>query len=148
MMNVTIGGRLPLLKISVVQCVSLLCVLVLVGCAMIEEKKQQESFEDITEVYGKAIRWGKFEVANGFRANKGKEEERPDFEYLKNIKVTSYELKAVNISEDGKVVQQDVEIEYYKIEQFIEKTITDSQLWKYNEEEGRWFLHSELPDLK
>jgi hypothetical protein len=147
MMNVTVGGRLPFLKISVVQCVSLLCVLVLIGCATYDKHKQQESFEDITEVYGKAIRWGKFEVANDFRDNKGNEE-KPDFEYLKNIKVTSYELKAVNVSHDGNAVQQDVEIEYYKIDQFIEKTITDGQLWKYNEEEGRWFLHSELPDFK
>lgn len=148
MMNVTICGRLPFLKISVVQCVSLLCVLVLVGCATYARHKQQGSFEDITEAYGNAIRWGKYELASGFRDNKGREEEKPDFEYLKNIKVTSYELKAVNISKDGNAVQQDVEIEFYRIDQYIEKTITDRQLWKYDEEEERWFLHSELPDFK
>ena len=148
MMNISPGGRLSIMKISVVYGVSLLCVLVLVGCATYTRQKQQDRFEDITKAYGDAIRWGKYEVANGFRGMKEREEKKPDFEYLKNIKVTSYELKAVNISGDGNAVQQDVEIEYYKIDQFIERTITDSQLWKYDEEEGRWLLDSELPDFK
>jgi len=148
MMNMPRGGRLSFLKISVVHGVSLLCVLALVGCATYTRQKQQERFEDITKAYGDALRWGKYEVANGFRDKNGREEKKPDFGYLKNIKVTSYELKAVNISQDGNAVQQDVEIEYYKIDQFIERTITDSQLWKYDKEEGRWLLHSELPDFK
>ncbi|KPJ99252.1 MAG: hypothetical protein AMK71_10055 [Nitrospira bacterium SG8_35_4] len=125
-----------------------MCVLALLGCATYNKHQQQERFEDMTEAYGNAIRWGKYEVANGFRDSKGKEAEIPDFEYLKNIKVTSYELKAVNISQDGNTVHLDVEIEYYKIEQFIERTITDRQLWKYDEDEERWVLHSTLPDFK
>jgi len=147
MMKVTRGGRLPFLKIAGVHCVALLCLLVFLGCATYDRKRQQERFEDITEAYGNAIRWGKYEVANDFRDEKGKEK-KPDFDYLKNIKVTSYELKAVNISNDGNAVQQDVIIEYYKIDHFIEKTIIDSQLWKYDKEEERWFLHGEFPAFK
>jgi len=148
MMGMTIRGFFQSLKMSGLQWGSLLCVLVLVGCATYDRHLQQERFEDITEAYGNAIRWGKYEVANGFRDIKGKEADKPDFEYLKNIKVSSYELKTVNISADGNVVQQDVEIEYYKIDQFIERTITDSQVWKYDEEEGRWFLQSDFPNFK
>ena len=147
MMNVTAGRRLLFLKTLIMQYISILCVLVLAGCATYDRYKQEDRFEDITEAYGNSIRWGNFAVANGIRAKKGDEEE-PDFEYLKNIKVTSYELKAVNISKDGNTVQQSVEIEYYKIDQFIERTIIDSQLWKYNAEKERWMLHSELPDFK
>ena len=147
MKNVTAGGCLPFLKVSVLQCISLLCVLVLVGCATYDRYQQEDRFEDITEAYGNSIRWGKFAVANGIRAKKGGEEE-PDFEYLKNIKVTSYELKAVNVSNDGNTVQQDVEIKYYKIEQYREKTTIDRQLWKYDAVAEGWFLHSELPDFE
>lgn len=146
-MRLTVGGRLLLWKISTAQCVALLCVMALAGCATYARQQQQDRFEDITEAYGNAIRWGKYEVANGFRYKKEGEED-PDFGHLKNMKVTSYELKAVNVSSDGNTVHQDVEIEYYTIDQFIEKTIIDRQLWKYDREKEGWFLHSTLPDLK
>jgi hypothetical protein len=147
MLRLNVGGRLLLWKISVVHYVALLCVMAIAGCATYARQQQQDRFEDITEAYGDAIRWGKYEVANGFRfRNEG--EEDPDFGHLKNIKVTSYELKAVNVSSDGNTVRQDVEIEYYKIDQLIEKTIIDHQLWKYDGEKERWFLHGTLPDFK
>jgi hypothetical protein len=146
-MRMTVGGRLPLLKKSVAHCVTLLCVIALAGCATYARKQQQNSFEDITEAYGNAIRWGKYEVTNDFRSGDEGEED-PDFEHLKNIKVTSYELKAVNVSSDGNTVLQDVEIEYYIIDRLIEKTIIDHQLWKYDGEKERWFLHGTLPDFK
>lgn len=145
--HVTIEGLFLQLKISAVKILSLLCVLVLVGCATYQRQQQKDRFEDITEAYGNAIRWGKFEVANGFRADT-ETEKKPDFEYLKNIRVTSYELKAVNVSGDGNTVQLDVEIEYYSIDRFIEKTIIDNQVWKYDTEAGTWSLHGELPDFK
>jgi hypothetical protein len=147
MTRLTVGGRLQVLKISVIHCVSLLCIMALAGCAPYARQQQRDRFEDITEAYGNAIRWGKYEVANGFRFRE-EGDENPDFGYLKNIKVTSYELKAVNVSNDGNTVLQDVEIEYYKVDRLVEKTTIDHQLWKYDREMERWFLHSPLPDFK
>ncbi len=45
----------------------------------------------------------------------------PTFEKFKDIKVTSYEIQRINISENKQSVKQTVEIQYYKINQMIEK---------------------------
>jgi len=147
MINQTLRGGLSRIGISTLQFVSLVCVLLLVGCATYSKEKQEKGFDDITEAYGNSIRWGKFELANGLRADEEKGE-KPDFEALKNVRITSYELKAVNVSADGDTVQQDVEIQYYKTNQLIEKTLIDRQLWKYDKEAKRWRLHTALPDFK
>jgi hypothetical protein len=123
-------------------------VLLLSGCASLEEKNQQGLFETTTRAYEKALLLGKYEVASSFRKVQASEKQSVNFDRLKKIKVTSYELLTVKVSADQSLVNQTVEIQYYHINYFIEKTIVDNQLWKYYPEEKLWFLESNLPDFK
>ena len=125
-----------------------ICILLIPGCATIREYEQQESFDKTADAYSVALRWGNFEVANGFRTQKADDQYTPDYAYLKNIRVTYYELKAVTVSSDSTMVQQTVEIKYYHIDELVEKELYDLQLWKYDSEEKKWRLHSKLPDFR
>jgi hypothetical protein len=129
------------------KCVLSFCVLLLIGCSTFATRKQQEQFEIASHVYEQALFLGKYEVANGFRKEQTSENKTLNFERLKKIKVTSYELRAIKVSKDQSLVNQTVEIKYYHLDYLIEKTITDKQRWKYNSAEKRWYLQSGLPDF-
>ena len=49
-------------------------------------------------------------------------------------------------NEKGKSLIQVVEIKMFNKNQARERVVIDEQIWKYNEETGRWQLHSGLPD--
>lgn len=120
-------------------------IIVLVGCASLANKEKLSSLEISTDRYGDAIRWGYLEMADGFRKGSDKDRRTTDFSKLKNIRVTSYEVLNRTIADNYLDATQHVEIKYYYIDQMIEKTIIDIQLWKYDHEEEAWFLHGNLP---
>jgi hypothetical protein len=107
-----------------------------------------ESFKTATLKYENAIRWGYFEAANNFIKEGGTELQIPDFEKLKEIRVTYYELFKSKFSKDGLRAYQTVEIKYYNINHLIENTLIDNQRWKYDKEEKKWYLQSGLPEFK
>jgi hypothetical protein len=123
-------------------------VVFLVGCATLEESKQQDSFDVAANAYKQSILFGKYQVANGFRKAPLSDQEPLDLRRLKKIRVTSYELTAVNVSQDRLLVYQTVEISYYNIDNMLERTLTDKQLWKYDTEAKTWHIHSDLPDFQ
>jgi hypothetical protein len=105
-------------------------------------------FEDISYAYGQAIRWGDYEMANGFIKKQETDQEVLNDDKFDKIRVTSYELLNSNPSEDKLRVHQDVKITYFKVNQMIEKTLIDRQLWEYDETEKAWYLQSGTPDFR
>jgi len=120
-------------------------IIILVGCASLENKQKLSSLEISTDRYGDAIRWGYLEMADGFRKGADKDSESTDFSKLKKIRVTSYEILNRTISDNHAEATQHVEIKFYYIDQMIEKTIIDKQVWKYDHAGETWFLHGNLP---
>jgi len=100
--------------------------------------------EETLSSYGGAIRWGLYEKAADFQARK--DEPPLDLSYLKTIRVTGYD--PVYRKETKDIVQQTVEIRYYQEQTGVEKTLTDHQTWRYDEEKGLWLLESSLPSFK
>ncbi len=98
--------------------------------------------------YKKSIILGKYEIANGLRKAPSSDQQQLDFRRLKKIKVISYELLSVKVSQDRLMVKQTVEISYYNIDSMLVRTLTDNQLWKYETEEKTWYLHSDFPDFQ
>lgn len=123
-------------------------VIFIVGCATIRETRQEDSFDVAATAYKQSILLGKYQVANGFRKAPPSGQQPLDLANLKKIRVTAYELTAVKVSQDGLLVYQTVEISYYNIDNMLEKTITDNQIWKYDTEAETWSLHSDLPDFE
>jgi len=136
------------IKLSVLEVVLCFCILSFLGCATYKNQKQLDTFEKTTDSYRLAIRWGYYEMAHKFIIIKDNEKQATAFEKFKDIKVTSYEIQRINISENKQSVKQTVEIQYYHINQMIEKTLIDRQLWEYDVTEQKWYLQSGLPDFR
>ena len=136
------------IKLSVLKVVLCFCIMFFLGCATYKDQQQLDTFEKTTDSYELAIRWGYFEMAYKFIKTKNNEKQEPTFKKFDDIKVTSYEVQRINISENKQSVKQTVEIQYYKINQLIQKTLTDRQSWEYDVAEQKWYLHSGLPDFR
>jgi len=125
-----------------------LCVLFIVGCTSLQGKYRLAQFENISSAYEQAIRWGDYNVANGFRKKQETDHEAWNVDKLDKMRVTSYELLNSNPSEDKLRVHQAVKIRYFNAHKMIEKTLIDRQLWEYDDTEKAWYLQSGLPDFR
>ncbi len=117
--------------------------LILSGCA--GNNKKGLRFESTMRSYEQVIRWGDLEKANGFL------KEPADFSLerhkkLKNIQVNGYYVLSRTVTRDG--IEQVVEIKYTKDASVVVHTLTDVQKWVYDEDDGRWYLTSKIPDFK
>jgi hypothetical protein len=110
--------------------------------------KQMNMFDEVAWSFKDSMRWSDFEAANQLRKDALTESNPPDFKKLKNVRVTSYEVKQIIPMDNKLKVHQVVEINYYKTDNMIEKTLTYDQLWEYDAENESWSLKSRLPDFK
>jgi hypothetical protein len=102
--------------------------------------------EDAMNGYASAIRWGQFEKAAQYQ-NPAKRS-RLDLAWLKNIHVASYDTVYKKEDLGGNIFEQTVEIRYYNEQIGVEKSLTDRQLWRYDEEKGRLMLETDLPAFR
>jgi hypothetical protein len=134
-MKIAVGNALPLLA----------CLVLAIGCATYSKMLKQDAFGETAKSYEKMVFWSEFDAADSFRDPQQREMYPADIDGLKKIKVTSYSVKKVSVSEDHSEVRQVVEIGYYRVDEVTVKTIRDSQVWAYNPQLERWYLQSGLP---
>lgn len=132
----------------IAKCVAV--ILLIMGCASLDkdEKENWEKFDEVSRAYLIAIRWGEYEAAYGFKKIPDVNTKVPDFQDLKDVKVTSYRVKQTMISEDEMIVVQLVDIQYYRMRNVTVRTITDHQRWEFDREKKRWYLISDLPNFE
>jgi hypothetical protein len=130
------------------KCTVVILVLLTLGCAGIQTGKRMTLFDDTARAYGRAIRWGDYEAAYAFKDLSDTDDKMPDFESLRQIRVTDYKVKQTILSEDKLKILRLVDIQYYRISNVTVKNLADRQKWVYKKEENRWFLTSELPDFE
>ena len=117
------------------------------GCASMIDKVNMNKFTDTSKGYGEALLWGHFEAANLYRQPALAENDKPDFEKLKNIKVAQYDIKDMSVSDDGLKIEQDAEITYFHRNKMILKTLRDIQVWEFDAKDRRWYLKTQLPEF-
>ena len=120
----------------------------LTGCP---KTKEEQDLSDTLLQYDTVIRWAQWDAAVDFIAPDYLEEHpvsRLDLDRLRLFRVTQYSVRSAipTDNEEGKGLIQVVEIKMFNKNQARERVIIDEQTWKYNEETGRWQLHSGLPD--
>ena len=123
----------------------LVCILLILGCASMETGEKMSQFDETSRSYLRAIRWGEFEAAFAFKKLSAREEELPDFENYRTVKVTNYKVKQTIISEDQSKIIQIVDFQYYRTKDVTVKNLIDRQKWEYDKEQEKWFLQSNLP---
>jgi hypothetical protein len=106
-------------------------VLLIIGCAEINEFTKLDNFDATSRAYAFAIRWSDFNEAEI---------------YIKPS--TDYVIKKTAVSEDQNQVIQIVEVTYYRNDRMVVKSIPEKELWEWDEEAQKWELSSGLPDFK
>jgi len=120
-------------------------VLLLTGCQTLEIKSRQDSLDKTLHTYETALRWSYIHQAYSLlRPEQIKNSEIP--RGLENIKVTQYEiLEPATHDEKRGIATQIAIIKYIEKDRQQVKTITDHQLWEYDEKAERWYLISGVP---
>jgi len=132
---------------------SFLRILVMSGLAVLlaacPQTKKDKGLSDTLTQYETIVRWAQWDAAVDFVAPEYQEEHpitRLELDRLRLFRVTQYKLRSAIQIDDGAGMVQVVEIRMFNKSQARERSIIDEQLWKYDEELKRWFLHSGLPD--
>lgn len=113
------------------------------------DTREQNDLADTLTQYETLVRWAQWDAALDFLAPDYLEEHpvsRLDLDRLRLFTVTQYTVRSAIQADDGKGLVQIVEIKMFNKNQARERTITDEQYWKYDDEFKRWQLHSGLPD--
>ena len=115
----------------------------LVGCGT---GKRGQILDRTLNVYEHSLRWAKYHDAEALREEHlGK----PDYEHLKSIKVSGYEVVGQRgFDDEVERFEQSVKIRYYSVNDGIERIVIDEQVWIYDDEFDAWLLDSEMPAFK
>ena len=126
---------------------TLLAAAILMGCN--STSQLDKSRGETLDQYGNLIRWGQWDGAVNFVAPEYLEEQpisRLDLDRLRLFHVTNYTIRSTQVFDEGKTVTQLVELRLFHKSQAVERRVLDEQLWRYDEEQERWWLHTGLPD--
>ena len=106
-----------------------------------------DAFDHQTRAYGKMLRWGQFDQAAEMRQAKAGSLNPVALDKFKEIRVTSYQIVRSQVSSDMREAVVHATIDYYHERQNEVRTLSEQQLWWYEEEQGKWFLDGDLPDF-
>ncbi len=114
------------------------------GCAGIAGRSRVDQFSSTHKSYKWALESGNYRGAAKF-IDPSTAKQPVDVKRYANIKVSKYTITGVIISEDRRSIQQDVELQYFLLDQSIVKTTLDRQVWEYREPAQVWLLKTGLP---
>ncbi len=122
-----------------------LLVLLVVGCSTTHDKQHDLTITLIS--YEKAFRWGAVDNVMGYMPP-GTAVDRALFERYSSVSIGGYQTVSRSpISKEG-IVEVTVSIDYIDNDSMKVHKYVDKQLWEYDDEYGRWFLVSPLPELR
>ena len=137
------------MKVNLIN-LSLLMLLVLIslaGCKTVSESKENQVMEAQLSLYGKTARWGVLENLYGFlNPEEGIKAVIPD--NLDNVRVTDYQVRIHPMVLEEHKISQTVTIEYLFRDTQVIRTMSDSQIWAFDEESKQWFRANPVPDFK
>lgn len=113
------------------------------------KRSQIRQFEIAQMKYASSIRWNEFEMAWGYVDPEYRDDKQLsdlEIERLKQIQVTGYDEKSQEVLKDGSVELR-VEIRLINRNTQAERTIIDTQVWRWDPKSKRWWLTTGLPDF-
>lgn len=118
------------------------------GCLSNQPSKQVMQLNDQVKLYGKLVRWRGYEQAAGMLKTRDKPAQEIDRDLLKEIRVTSYEVKQIRLNEEQNEAEVVAAISYYHERFNSVHSIEDVQTWWLDEDTGNWWLDGSLPNFK
>ncbi len=120
-------------------------ILMMQGCAATQKNKTLNSFDETTRLYGRLLRWREYEGAANMIRHQDESSVEINVDDYKDLRVTDYEIKRVEMGEDLKTGVVVVDISYYFETTNAVNTIRDTQNWWYLEEAEKWYLDDDFP---
>lgn len=118
--------------------------LALSGCGTINKEKKSTAMDAALTTYGEAIRWAYWDTAYGY-IHPDKRKAAP--EYLDNVRVTNYDVVQPPVMRSDEELEQVARIEYVHKDTQRVRTLSDRQIWSYDEESNAWWLQSGVPQF-
>jgi hypothetical protein len=128
--------------------VLLLTAILLQACAAVDDSKKSISLDKTLYYYESAMRWADFPAANSLRRYQGEPAPVTDPDKLKRIKVTGYDIVSTNPSKDETTVYITVKISYYDEDSLKLMSLTDNQIWQFDDQQKIWYISTPLPVFK
>lgn len=116
------------------------CSWVLAACSHDFRLMQQEEY---LSQYGDAIRWSQFWRVADFQSRPSSRQAVSD--NLDQVQISSYTPLYRQEQDDGRLLLQTVEIRYIRKRDLLEHHLIDHQRWRFDTDQSRWLLESELP---
>lgn len=123
-----------------------LVLLICAGCAGLAAKSRVDKFSRTAKAYEWALESSEYRDAASY-LDPSVDRKSIDYDRYTNIKVSQYTITRAKVSDDQRSIQQDVELQYFLLDQSIVKTTMDHQVWRYNEAKEAWMLQTGLPDF-
>jgi hypothetical protein len=114
------------------------------GCAAIDDLGYKGAYQDTTKAYASSMRWSDFDTARLLV----KQPNLPSPDALKNIKITTYEVKQHLVIQDGLRIRQLASISYFKKSDMLLKTISVEEIWELNDDDNQWYLTRGFPKFE
>ena len=99
-------------------------------------------------LYERALRWQDYDLIIGFHKNERDKLTAERRKYLKQFRVTAYNVVYSKIEKDNKHASQVIEIKYYNDAYATVRELTLNNKWEYDDKALRWQLTNDLPDFK
>ncbi|ADE16156.1 conserved hypothetical protein [Nitrosococcus halophilus Nc 4] len=119
----------------------------LVGCAGGLTKERLVTLEDAIQAYASGVRWQHHELLNTLIRPQDQQPKPISREFWDNVRVTGYEIRGRQLSEDALTAEVTIEFDYYHPDDSVIRSLTTQQSWWYEEESRRWFLDGNLPNF-
>lgn len=117
------------------------------ACGTLDEKDKKRT--ETMDRYEAVVRWNQFDSMVDFMHPEWLAENPVsslDIERLHQFRVSQYTVRQV-LSDPGGGVDRLVQLRLYNKHTAREKVVEYIESWRWDDERGRWMLHSGLPDV-
>lgn len=125
-----------------------LCCLLLVGCVSTRDDNRGRELDASLKTFTKLMRWGEFESASAYLVSRDGAPRAVNLDRLRGFRITQFEVSSQIVANDGAEVKVQHRVQYYGEDSGVVRTLQYDQNWWYDPERRRWFVDSDLPELK
>lgn len=111
-------------------------------------KRKIGSLDKAIEDYAAALRWGRYQDAHDYHAEKDGSKPALPLDRLEQIRVTAHNFYEKNVNEEVSEASVKGEIKYYHTDYGTVRKLPLEQVWWYDPEAKRWYLQGEMPKFR
>ena len=116
------------------------------GCAVLSDQYKEDEYDRTMYTYETALQLSDFKTVCQF-VDPAVMSRKTCVSRFGRIKIADYALTGMTVAEDRLKVHQEIEIEYYPLDNIILKKTQFSQSWAYQKDNKKWILENGPPQI-